>query len=293
MKTADYDLTTSTMLVEFNASVWTARALDKKVTDEVNHDKQASKQAGRFNKNLMAGRTELAEIQAIVGAARTFIYQWSAPWADSGSRWLPTQRLLKIDQRLCDYKAEFDEKVEAFLQIYPTLIVAQAMALGDMFDRNEYPSVEGIRRRFAFTYTFIPVPSTKDFRIAIAADAQEDLRKRLEEALDARVAGAVADMRDRLVDHLKRLSDRLVTDVDPKTGDPKNRKFHDTLVSGAFDLCDLLGELNVGGDPTLAAARTRLETALTGTTAEVLRTDSGKREDVKKEVDAILNSWDF
>jgi hypothetical protein len=281
------------MIIEFNASVWTARALDKKVTDEVNHDKQASKQAGRFNKNLMAGRTELAEIQTIVGAARTYIYQWSAPWSDAGQRWIPTARLLKIDQRLSDYKAEFDAKVEAFLQIYPTLITAQAMALGDMFNRSEYPSASDIRRRFDFSYTFLPVPSTSDFRVAIPLDAQNELKERLQNALENRVEAAVADVQARLVDHLQRMSDRLISDTDPKTGDPKSRRFHDTLVTSAFDLCDLVADFNVTGDKKLADARTRLEAALSGVTAESLRADEGKRAGLKAEVDSLLSQWSF
>lgn len=294
MVNAKYALETSTMIVEFNASVWTARKLDKGVTDEVLQDKAAgAKSAGRFNKSLMAGRPELVEIQAVVGAARTYVYANTAPWSDAGQRWLPTARLLKVDQRLSDYKAEFDAKVEGFLCIYPSLITAQAMALGNMFKREEYPSVADIRRKFAFSYDFIPVPSVTDFRIAIASDAQEELRVRLEAALGRRVAGAVGDVKDRLVEHLQRLSDRLISDTDSKTGEPKNRRFHDTLVTGAFELCDLVRDFNVTGDKALADARTRLETALSGVSAEDLRTDVGKRDDVKKEVDAILSVWNF
>ena len=289
----NYGIETSTMVIEFNASVWTARALDKKVTEEVTSDKLASKQAGRFNKNLMAGRTELAEIQTIVGSARNYIYQWSAPWSDAGQRWIPTARLLAIDQRLSDYKAEFDAKVEAFLQTYPSLITGQAMAMGNMFNRSDYPSATDIRRRFDFNYTFLPVPSTSDFRVAIPADAQHELKERLQNALERRVEAAVEDVQARLVEHLTRMSVRLVSDTDPKTGEAKSKRFHDTLVSGAFDLCDLVADFNVTGDKKLSDARTRLEAALSGVTTETLRTDEDQRDGLKKEVDGILNSWNF
>lgn len=289
---SNYGIDTSTMLVEFNASVYTGRKLDKGVTDEVTEGKSAARDAGRFNKNLFAGRSELTEIQSVVGAARTYLYSNTAPWSDSGQRWIPTTRLLKVDARLDAYKAEFDEKVDAFLSIYGSLITAQAMALGDMFKREDFPQAAEIAKRFDFRYHFIPVPSTKDFRIAIPADAQQDLKDRLEQALESRVANAVSDVKDRLVEHLKRFSDRLISETDPKTGESKSRRFHDTLVSGAFELCDLVGDFSMG-DKTLSDARTRLEAALTGVTAEALRTDEGKRSDVKKEVDAILGAWNF
>ena len=58
-----YNLDTCAMIVEFNTSVWTARKLDRKVSDEVVHDKSAAaKGAARVNKSLMAGRSELEDI---------------------------------------------------------------------------------------------------------------------------------------------------------------------------------------------------------------------------------------
>ena len=166
------------------------------------------------------------------------------------------------------------------------------MALGDMFNRNEYPNVAEIRRKFAFGYDFIPLPSTKDFRVAIASEAQEELRERLTKAMDARVQRAVQDVQDKLVEHLQRMSTRLVTSYDDK-GEEIRPKFHDTLVTGALELCDLVRDFNVNGDKALADARMRLETALTGVTATQLKEDPEKRQDVKKEVDEILSKFNF
>jgi hypothetical protein len=174
----NFGIDEATMLMEFNASVWTARKLDKTATDEVVTTKGAkAKDAARVNKSLMAGRPELVEIQSTVGAARTYVYNNTAPWSDVGQRWIPTTRLLKVDKRMQEFSAEYWEKVDAFCAIYPTLITAQAMALGEMFNRSEYPSVSEIRRKFAFSYDFIPVPSS-DFRVQIPNDAAEDLRAR-------------------------------------------------------------------------------------------------------------------
>ena len=73
--TPRHNLDTCAMLVEFNASVWTARKLDKSTTDEVVASKNAgAKDAARVNKHLLAGRTELDIIQQAVGRARQFVY---------------------------------------------------------------------------------------------------------------------------------------------------------------------------------------------------------------------------
>ena len=55
--TPRFNIDTCAMLVEFNASVWTARKLDKSTTDEVTTNKHAAKDAARVNKHLLAGRT--------------------------------------------------------------------------------------------------------------------------------------------------------------------------------------------------------------------------------------------
>jgi len=81
LNTPTYNLSTCAMLVEFNASVWTARKLDRSTTDEVVSNKNAgSKDAARVNKNLLAGRTELDVVQQAVSKARQFVYDNTLPW---------------------------------------------------------------------------------------------------------------------------------------------------------------------------------------------------------------------
>ena len=288
------NLHSAALLVEFNASVWTARKLDRAVTDEVVADKQAgAKSAGRFNKNLFAGRTELEDIAKHVTKVRGFVMNGTLPWSDGGQRLLPTGAFMKFDKRMDAYKEEFDELAETFITAYPTLITAQAMALGQMFNRNDFPSAHEIAHKFAFSYTYLPVPKAGDFRVDIGNEAQEELRARLETASQARLDAATKDLTDRLVTHLKRMSDRLTSDKDVATGDVKSRRFHDTIVSSAYDLCDLIHGLNVTNDPELERSRRVLENCLSGVTAETLRNDPGKRDDVKAQVDNLLSKFSF
>jgi hypothetical protein len=100
-----YNLDTCTMLVEFNASVWTARKLDKSTTSEVVANKNAAaKDAARVNKHLLAGRSELDVIQQAVSRARTFVYDNTLPWSDSGLRLLPTINFMKFTEKMNDFE---------------------------------------------------------------------------------------------------------------------------------------------------------------------------------------------
>ncbi len=290
--TTRYNIDTCAMLTEFNASVWTARKLDKSATEEIVTSKNAAaKDAARVNKSLLAGRSELEDIQSMIGRARSFVYDNTLPWSDSGLRLLPTINFEKFAAKMNAFEEEFAMMVQAFVDIYPTLITAQAMALGDMFKRDEYPTQNAIMTKFAFRVNYLPVPTAGDFRVDVGNAAMDDIKAKLERIAQERVDAAMQDVRARLGDHLKRMSDRLTTVY--VEGEAKARRFHDSLVDGALELCDITKSLNVVNDIELEAARKALEVALCGVDPKDLRKDEGLREDTKKAVDDILSKFSF
>jgi hypothetical protein len=119
---------------------------------------------------------------------------------------------MKFTERMNDFEEEMETLVKAFVVIYPTLITAQALALGDMFKRDDYPSANEMMTKFSFRVNYMPVPSSGDFRVDVGNQAQAELKARLESLTQERIDSAMADVRERLSTHLKRMSDRLTTD---------------------------------------------------------------------------------
>lgn len=287
-----YNIDTSAMLVELSASVWTARKLDRSTTDEVVRDKHArSKDAARVNKHLLAGRNELEIITKHVNAVRTYVYTHTMPWSDSGQRLLPVIKFMEFEARMKEEEDRFWELVEDFVQVYPTIITAQAMALGDMFKREDFPAPGTIREKFAFKVGYLPVPTAGDFRIQVGEDAAKELQERLAKLADERVEAAIGEVKGRLKEHLERMADRLQVDV--VAGEEKPRKFHDSLVEGGLELCDLIKSLNIVEDPDLEGARRALEHALLGVTPKELREEKHVRQNVKHHVDEILSKFNW
>ena len=287
-----YNIDTCAMLVEFNASQWTARKLDKGATDEIVHTKNAQdKGAARVNKNLLAGRKELEVINKHVGVVRTFVYNNTLPWSDSGIRLLPSIRFMEFNQRMQDFEDEFSKLVADFVDVYPTLITAQAMALGDMFNRDDFPSPSDVAHRFDFRLNYMPVPTAGDFRIDVGNDAEKELKAKLSKLADERIDHAMRDVKQRLKEHLDRMSDRLGSDVVNR--EIKTRKFHDSLLDTAHELCDLVKALNITNDQDLEGARKALSEALLGVDLKELRTNMPVRNDVKASVDAIRSKFSF
>lgn len=287
-----YNIDSCAMIVEFNASVWTARKLDRQVSDEVVQNKNAaSRGAARVNKSLLAGRKELEVIQQHVGAVRNYVHTSTMPWSDTGQRLLPTARFMEFEARMKDEEDKFWELVKAFITIYPTLITAQAMALGDMFKREEYPTPESMEAKFGFNVGYLPVPSAGHFIVDVGNEAQRVLQEKLVTLADSRVEAAVRNVKERLREHIERMSDRL--GVDMVKGEAKTRKFHDSLVEGAFELCELAKDLNVTNDRDLEKARKFLFQTLQGVTPDELRKNMDVRNDVKANVDALLDKFKF
>ena len=63
-------IATSSMLVELNVSCWTARKLDKKVSEEVDAAKKTKARGGNYHKNLLAGSKSLEDVNKYAARVR-------------------------------------------------------------------------------------------------------------------------------------------------------------------------------------------------------------------------------
>jgi hypothetical protein len=136
--------------------------------------------------------------------------------------------------------------------------------------------------------SFTPLPTSGDFRLDIENEVQQELVDKYEKRITDQIAAANQDSWTRLYEALKRLSERLVV-----TEDGKKKVFHDTMVTGALELCALLDQLNVTGDSSLTKASRQLESVLSGVTPKELREEDGTRITTKQKVDEILAAFDW
>jgi len=277
------------MLVDLQISLYSGRKQDKQTQAEVTQAKGAkSAKAASVYKSLFAECVELDAITKFQAQARAEHYRLTKPWNDYGARLLPTAILQKYKAVMNPYEAEFNRLVSLFLDKYDTLVAAAAFQLGTLFDRSEYPTREQVARKFRFDVSYAPLPTAGDFRLDIESEVQRDLMRQYEKRMEQQLEAAAQDSWTRLHAALTRLSDRLVVE-----DDGKKRKFHDTMVTGALDLCELLTDMNITNDPALEKARRKLEEALSGVTPKELREEDSTRAITKKKVDEILASFDW
>lgn len=282
-------ITSSAVLVEMNISVWTANKLDKGATEGVLTSNGAtSGDAAQVRKNLMAGTSARKEIADYAAGCRLWHNTRTLPWADKGARLLPTSLFL-------DYKAEanirrdtFNQMVDAFIGNYPALVQTASNYMGTLFNQDDYPSPDAVREKFGYRLVFSPVPESGDFRLDLPAQDIREMEQSYQSAFDDRLAEAMRTPWDQLHKMLAGMSTKL-TEGD----DDAKKRWHDTFVTNAHELCAMLTHLNVAKDPKLEAARRQLETAMVGVDIEDIKDDELTRANLKGKLDTILKEYEW
>jgi hypothetical protein len=277
------------MLVELSISCWTARKLDKRVSNQVDAENSTRVRAGNYHKNLLAGTQKLENIVKFAANARAWHAFNTLPWSDKGMRLLPMANFLTYKERLNELDSEYNALVQDFLTAYPDLVSAAAFQLGSLFDRNEYPEVDDIAGKFRFNYVFTPVPTAGDFRIDINEQAKAELEERYQSDFDDRIKGAMKEAWSRLHECLSHVSERLEDNGE----EGKRKVFRDSLVGNAHELVDMLKILNVTQDAELERARVMLAQTFNGLDPKDLRDSEHVRKDIKTEVDSILSKFNW
>jgi hypothetical protein len=277
-------LSSSAMLVSLSISLWTARKLDRKVSNDVDISNSTMTKAGNYHKNLLAGDDSLAAIQKLAGLIRTYHLGMTSPWNDNGDRLLTTSQFFDYKAEMARLEGNYWDLVKDFIAGYNTRISAAAFQLGSLFDREEYPDVERVIEKFGFRINYAPLPESGDWRVDINNEGLNDLKNSYEALYEANIEKVSADAYDRLYKLLTKLSFGLRTDENGKQG-----KIYSSVLDSAKELCGLLTHFNIKNDTQLEAMRLQLEDNIMGLDAKDIVKSDFVRVTLKREVDSILD----
>ena len=278
-------ISSSATLVELGISKWTGRKLDKKASADVASANYAKSGVANVHKKLLGDCAELKAIDTLVGVARTAHYSMTMPWSDTGLRLLTTKAYFKYHETMTEIQASFDDCVNTFLQAYDWEITQAQAKLGDLFNRNDYPTTESLSSKFGFRLSYMPLPDAGDFRLDINTEAQAEMKSHYETYYTTQLNNAMNDIWQRAFKCLSNMSERL----DYASHESK-KVFRDTLVTNVLDIVDLLSVCNITNDSQMEAMRMKLEDTLQGVTPDALREDEFLRAETKKSVDEVIKS---
>lgn len=255
------------LVVSLGLSAWEARKQDKQVNREVAANHGTDSGVGRYHKDLLPDATEHKKILTIRNAWRIWHYDNTLPWGDDSGRVLRSIDFLDYAEGHNLFQAQWTEALEEFYAVYPTLVAQAEMRLNTLFNPNDYPQLDEVKRRFAVRLNTYPLPNAEDFRI-IEGIPPEEAEKLCEQAVDgmqARLNDALKDLWKRMYEVVSTMQSRLSIPIGEKGG-----RFHDTLVDNVIELVELLPRLNLTGDPEIARMADEMQ-GLTKYPAETLR----------------------
>jgi hypothetical protein len=275
------------VLVSVNISQWTARKMDKRITDEVNRKHGAADDAGRYNKLLIEAE-RLAKLNALVSSARTMHYDMTRPWADEGPRILPNALFVKFSEKFREIKRQFETAADEFARGYPDFIAERKRALNGLFNAADYPPVSQIRGKFKLDMTILPFPDAADFRADLDDDTVEDIKREIADTSARVIDDAMKHTAQQIVDTVGHMATKLKEYNAGAKGDGSRKFFLNSLVDNVRDLADLLPAFNLTDDPKLDAITTRIKKELCVEDAGELRKNDAARESVQKSADEIV-----
>ena len=278
-------LASSAMLVELNISSWEGRKKDKKASTKVTQDAQAKKGLANVTKQLLGDCDELSALRTHVTATRSMHSNMTMPWSNSGLRLLPTAQYFKYTEAMSQMQNEFEALKTKFLNSYNDTVVDVQLELGTLFLREDYPTVESLNSKFAFRINYMPLPDVGDFRVDVSNDALQEMRKEYSDFYNKQFNTAMNDVWTRLHKALTNMSERL-----DYSGKEDKKVFRDTLVPNVTDMIELLRVCNVTQSIQMSDMANKLEEAMSGVSAVVLRDDNTFRVRTKAKVDDIIKT---
>lgn len=278
-------ISSAAMLVEVNISTMTGRKKDKKASVDVTHANFAASGMASVHKKLLGDCQELDAIQKFTANSRNLHTSMTMPWSNTGLRLLPTAQYFKYHQAMTDIQQEYWRLVDSFKSVYEHAKYDAQLALGDLFNPDEYPSYEVLASKFAFRLSYVPLPDAGDFRIDIGNEATTQLKEHYQSYYTTQLKGAMDDIWHKVHDNLSTLVRQL--DVNDEG---KGNRLYDSVFDRAIELTEMLGTCNVTGDIQMEAMRCKLEDALHGVNTEALKEDTHLRAQTKRNMTDIIKS---
>lgn len=278
------------VVARFNSSQWTARKLDRKATAQVNGINGASGDAGRYNKMLLP-KEAIKPIQQIVDKARNYHEQVTLPWGNNGARILPSALYFEYSTKMDGLHSEFNLAVEKFLTKYEVYRDTSQDRLGTLFNANDYPPVQDVRRKYDYRVTIDPIPTGADFRVDIGAEAEGRLRADLEERNSQIENRANQDLFKRLSEAVQHLGSR-AQEIEDTINSGKKPRVYDSIVDNLSELVALLPKLNFSRDPELDALAREVEAKVLKPldhSASSIKTSSTARRNTAASAKEMLN----
>jgi molybdopterin converting factor small subunit len=283
-------LASNYLLVDLQLRSWSGKSTDRSASDEVISNKGATRDSGRFVKNLFAGADgELRAVNQQATAIRAYVYSRTLPWSNNtdgakrGDRLISAKQSFEFLKELNEIKREYDAAVSKLQAMWDTRKAEAIQNLGGLAREDDYPDPNTLPDMFSVSVDLRPVPTMGDFkRVNVPAELAEALGERHMQLAEAQVSNALDDLKKRLLESLQRMGTQL-----KKAGAGEKTRLYDSLVTNLQDLVGLARTMNVKGKNELSDLADKIEAQLLQHPVEVYRNHPEKAVAVAHAADQI------
>jgi hypothetical protein len=267
------------MVLNLQIGIWQGYRLDKEASRKVVEDANADGDAARVNKHLVP-KEALKRIVTTSNAVRAHFYDKTLPWKDNGDRLLTRMMFADFIQEHERLVGDFKDAVEQFITVgYPTAREKAEFRMGELFNSDDYPAPDSLRRRFYINMDIDAVTEAGDFRVEMDADQIDTVRKSMETAMNERLGRAMRDVWERLSEVVGHFAKKMGSDD----------IFRDATVRNLEEIVELLPGLNVLDDPDLKAIGDEIKAKLHGYDPKTLRKDKVARGQAAQDAQDIMD----
>lgn len=236
-------LASRAITVALHLRAWSGQRLDRRVTEEVLEERQAQRDAGRFETRLVPPAA-LAAVHRAHGRARAVHNALTLPWGDESVRILAATAYFEYREAMEGARIACERAHDDFCAAYPGLVASAPARLAALFRASDFPSAAAIRERFGVRLVVMPVPDGSDFRVALGADAEAAIRAEIERDIGTRYADAQRDLWTRLLDAVRHFA---------ATMRQEGKVFHASTLTKLVELARLAPRLSLVPDARLEA----------------------------------------
>jgi len=281
-------LKNSFMLVKFYTRSVPKTRQDVEATKAALDSQHANRGAGKFNKYLWAGAdAEVKAIDAEITNARKTFFAYCQPWTPE--RGIKTNEGILQNDMFFDFIRDVNQHVatlngilDGFELVYEARVQQAMVGLGNMADRNLYPSFESLRDRVTlkFKYDAVPLPENSS-NLQLPG-----------QIVDKIVANNTAAQQDMVANAMRTAQENVITVVQrivKATDGEKGRKVYASNFDQLPQLVRALKAYNVTNDPAVASAHAELE-KLVVYGADDVRKNDNVREFVHTTADRAVSA---
>jgi len=211
-------------------------------------------------------------LTSIYNRARDCLNRYTLPFPIRGIHFVSRDLLQQLDAEFSELKEEFDAEVENILARWDEAVAQAQNELGKYFRLEDYPSVDYIRSKYSFTWSFY-VLSVPDAKLGLLSPERYQAEvKKFQDTLREAKEGMILALREQMRELIKRAAKTL-----------QGERIHSSVFEKLESFLDIFDKKNIFNDDELKQYAEQAREILTDVDEAGLKTIKSD-EELKEEI---------